>query len=1196
MSDSIKLSIIGMTCMSCVKSIELMMANHPGLNSIKVDLKAEEATIHYNKQVTNIQSLCSAIEDLGFEAKVKSIIKTVVINIQGIKSDMCLKRIENEIRNRINVLSVSVSYYNHYIKIDFQSPEETASSLCEAISKMGFIAFLLDESSNKSVTISVSGMTCHSCVRTISDMLSQKPGVIDVLVSLENNNAVIDYDHSITDISLLINGIEELGFNAVLQRETSNELPKKSHEAPICSVEVDLHNSDLQNIDKDNDKDKLCKSFFHVSGMTCSSCVNKIEKEIKKKKGISYIAVGLLAQKAEVIYDKSLIDSNDVINYISDLGFPATFIKSANVIQKTIEFKIYECSDPSTIYLIENSLLKKNKAITNVVVSNSIVRCTYDSSLCGPRDIKEYIESLGFTVSLNNLKKNEYLSQKSEINQWKHTFIFSVMFGLPVILTKFTYMILMKHNIHDILLISGLSLENMILLSLCSIVQVVSGRYFYTSAIKSLRHRTTNMDVLVVLATSISYIYSVIVILIAICAGANGSPKTFFESPPMLFTFVSLGRWLEHIAKRKTSEALNKLLSLQPQDAILVTLKDEKKLKIDKETVIDVDLVQRNDVLLVKPGSRIPCDATVLSGNSSVNESLITGESMPVTKTAGKSVIGGSVNQTGVLLIKAVNVGEETTLSQIVKLVENAQISKAPIQRFADRLASVFVPGIILLSSSTLIVWLVIGFNHPEWINAHNMFSMHGHNEIVIQFAFRTAISVLCIACPCALGLATPTAVMVGTGVGASNGILIKGGEPLELAHKVDTIVFDKTGTLTHGRPQVVATKIFVDNIFLPWKVFLAIAGAAESNSEHPLGVALKQYAQEILNVERLGEVNNFYSFTGQGVKCTVKNVVRSTVEENAPLTVQIDGIPIDTITNAYTQSESILKSSYEVMIGTRKFLQENSILWNDQVELVMKAHEEKGRTVVLVAINNVLAGLVAFADSVKEEASKAVKTLHKMGINVILLTGDNIRTATSVAQQVNIDKIYAEVLPSDKVNKIRSLQQNGRIVAMVGDGVNDSPALAQANIGIAIGTGTDIAVEAANIVLIKDDLMDVVAAIDLSCKTVRRIKINFIFAIIYNIVGIPLAAGVFQHFNIMLHPWMASAAMALSSVSVVCSSLLLRIYKKPIYNKDGFKKKKTLLKRSSRTLFCNLPFSNYVKKRRRSLSGSGEFLLGDIS
>ncbi|KAK7500657.1 hypothetical protein BaRGS_00008232, partial [Batillaria attramentaria] len=823
----------------------------------------------------------------------------------------------------------------------------------------------------------------------------------------------------------------------------------------------------------------------------------------------------------------------------------------------------------SCVHNIESTLMKRAGILTaSVALATSSGKFTYNPELIGPRDILQAIDDMGYEVCLrtDSDKDTARYDQRQEIKMWRDSFLVSLIFGLPSMVVMMVFMFGIPGEVKDaapgnhttsrpkgqghgrqIMLTPGLSLENLLMFCLATPVQFGGGRHFYIKAYKAVQHGTTNMDVLVVLATTISYLYSCIVVLVAMGMEKGSSPVTFFETTPMLMVFIALGRWLEHIAKGKTSEALAKLLSLQPLEAVLVTLDKEKNIVEEKN--ISVDLVQRRDILKVVPGSKIPVDGKVIDGRSTCDEALITGESMPVSKKEGSTVVGGSVNQRGMLLVEATHVGADTTLSQIVRLVEEAQTSKAPIQNLADTVAGYFVPIVMILSISTLLGWITFGYSDVYLIDPD--FEKDGpvpESEVIFQKAFQYAITVLSIACPCALGLATPTAVMVGTGVGAANGILIKGGEPLETTHQVKCIVFDKTGTITHGVPRVARVSIFVDEVTWPFVKVLAICGTAENSSEHPIAAAIVKYTKETLSTEMLGRVQDFEAVPGFGLQCTVSVVdfllaqadpeeVKVRARQRGSQTVEVD---IRSATSNKAQYEVVqieeegdvsTPSAYKVLVGNREWMKRNGLVITRDMDDVMTEHEGQGHTAILCAINGVLVAMLAVADTVKSEAWLAIHELHRFIPEIILLTGDNRKTACAVAKQVGIRKVFAEVLPSHKQNKIRHLQKGGRKVAMVGDGVNDSPALAQADVGIAIGTGTDVAVEAADIVLMQSNLLDVNAAIDLSRVTVRRIYINFFAACIYNVVGIPVAAGVFVTKGVSMRPWMASAAMALSSV-----------------------------------------------------------------
>jgi len=935
----------------------------------------------------------------------------------------------------------------------------------------------------------------------------------------------------------------------------------------------------------DDDDEELEKCYLHITGMTCGSCVANIERNLKKVEGIQYVLVNLMAGKAEVKYDPAYIMPSQIATQVSELGYASTVLETENAGQASIDLHIEGMTCASCVHKIETNIVNQPGIVSAVVVlATSRGRITFVSDETGARDIINYITDLGFEVSLTSedQKGTDRLAQKKTIRKWRNSFLSSLIFGVPVMGVMMYFMATGAHgsmhptqgdgapshgagntttngtSAHSMapMVVPGLSLENLLYFLLCTPCQIFGGKHFYIQAWKAIKHRSTNMDVLVALATTISYIYSSGVVLVAMINKEDTSPKTFFEVPPMLLVFISLGRWLEYIAKGKTSEALAKLMSLQATEARLVEIDKDGNIITDKS--IDVNLVHRGDLLKVVPGEKIPVDGRVIEGKSSCDESLITGEAMPVQKKAGDDVIGGSINQGGTLMIRATHVGSEGALSQIVKLVEDAQTSKAPIQALADHIAGIFVPMVVCLSTLTLCGWIAVGFYDVHLVNPNYEEMGRSRTEAIMEVAFRFAITVLSIACPCALGLATPTAVMVGTGVGATNGILIKGGEPLETAHKTSNIVFDKTGTITHGSPRVARIAMLVEPNIFTLTQLLAIAGTAETSSEHPIGAAVVNYAKKVLCSEVLGKVTEFQAVSGCGLRCvvsgvaaliqtsTINGLTRQSSEQS--FTVTVENILVDTLSDKViiAAEESGSDPHYEVLIGNREWMKRNGLAVSQAVDESMEKHEVQGQTVVLTAINGILVGMMAVADTVKSEAHLAIYTLKKMGLNVMLLTGDNKKTAKAIAKQVGITTVFAEVLPAHKVAMVEKLQSDGSVVAMVGDGINDSPALAKADVGIAIGTGTDVAVEAADVVLIRNNLLDVVAAMRLSKKTVRRIRLNFVFASFYNLIGIPIAAGVFMPIGLVLYPWMASAAMAASSVSVVVSSLLLKLWVKP--------------------------------------------------
>lgn len=1220
----VKMKVEGMTCHSCTSTIEGKIGKLTGVQRIKVSLDSQEAHIIYQPHLITAAEIRNQIEEAGFTASIKnkplpklgvidigrltngigdvaharpkslSDLTRAVFRVDGMHCKSCVVNIESNISSHPGVSSIEVSLEKQSAVISYNPHVLSSDALCRAIESLSPGTFKVrlcngvecsdpcsseasnaeqissdqtrQEASSKVTVVNIEGMTCNSCVQSIEGLISQKPGVKTIRVSLANKNGTVVYDPAVTNPETIRAAIEDMGFDASL----AGLLPEIALEPAQKPQRNSFHPKDATTISK---------CFIEVSGMTCASCVANIERNLRREDGVHSVLVALMAGKAEVRYNPMIIQPPEIAELIHELGFEATVLDGCDEGDGVLELVVRGMTCASCVHKIESCLMKtKGVQYSSVALATNKAHIKYDPEIIGPRDLMKIINDLGFSTSL--VKKDRsasHLDHRTEIQRWKRSFLISLIFCIPV-MGLMIYMMFMDdqqmmlhhHNMtlddltiyHPTMVLEyqiteGLSIMNLLSFLLCVPVQFLGGWYFYIQAWKALKHRTANMDVLIVLATSIAFIYSLVILLVAIAEKAKVNPITFFDTPPMLFVFIALGRWLEHVAKSKTSEALARLISLQATEATIVKLGPDNYVLSEEQ--VDVELVQRGDIVKVVPGGKFPVDGRVIEGHSMVDESLITGEAMPVTKKPGSSVIAGSINRNGSLLISATHVGSDTTLSHIVKLVEDAQTSKAPIQQFADKLSGYFVPFIVIVSVVTLFVWIIIGYRDFELVEKY----FPGYNksisrgEVIIRFAFQAAITVLCIACPCSLGLATPTAVMVGTGVGAQNGILIKGGEPLEMAHKVRTVVFDKTGTITHGSPVVMQVKLLDESNGMHSDKLLAIVGTAESNSEHPLGTAVTKHCKEVLNTEMLGTCSDFQAVPGCGIRCKVSNIehiLSSTSQTTSinnsknALLVHIDGKHEDSDIHSFINSQKATSShqTYSVLIGNREWMNRNFLSLKTETDALMTEHEKKGRTAVLVAVDGVLCGLIAIADTVKPEAALAVYTLRSMGLDVVLMTGDNSKTAKTIAAQVGITKVFAEVLPSHKVAKVKQLQEQGTRVAMVGDGINDSPALAMANVGIAIGTGTDVAIEAADVVLIRNDLLDVVASIDLSRKTVKRIRINFVFALIYNLIGIPIAAGVFMPVGLILQPWMGSAAMAASSVSVVFSSLLLKLYRKP--------------------------------------------------
>lgn len=780
-----------------------------------------------------------------------------------------------------------------------------------------------------------------------------------------------------------------------------------------------------------------------IEGMTCAACSNRIEKVLNKMDGVE-AQVNLTTERATVHYDEDKLSLSDISERIDKLGYQ---VRPAHA-----EFDITGMTCAACSNRIEK-VLNKQPAIQNATVnlSTEVATVDYYPGNIDESDIIERIKKLGYDATL---KSEEQSSRKeNELRRKKYKLILSAVLSLPLLLTMLTHLF----GIH----LPHIFMNPWFQFAFAFPVQFIIGWQFYTGAYKSLRSGSANMDVLVALGTSAAFFYSLYE-SIKWMRGLTNDPHLYFETSAVLITLILFGKYLEARAKSQTTNALSSLLNLQAKDA--------RVMRDGKEQLVSIDALQVGDHIIVKPGEKVPVDGVIIKGNSSVDESMLTGESIPVEKHMGDKVIGATMNKNGSFTMEATKVGKDTALQSIVKIVESAQGSKAPIQRMADVISGYFVPIVVGIAILTFIIWM--------------LFVKQGFEASLVA-----AISVLVIACPCALGLATPTSIMVGTGRAAEHGILFKGGEHLERTHEIDTIVLDKTGTITKGEPEV--TDFIGDDRALQY------LASSEQSSEHPLASAIVKYAEA--QAVSLEELSHFEAVPGHGIRTQIDNE--------------------------------------DIYVGNRKLMQQ----YNIEIETFepnMQLFEAQGKTAMMIAYEGKVQGIVAVQDTVKPSAKDAIDELKAMGIEVIMLTGDNIRTAQAIASEVGIDEVIAEVLPEDKAEKVKALQTQGRKVAMVGDGVNDAPALALSDIGIAIGTGTEVAIEAADVTILGGELTLIPEAIKLSHATIRNVKQNLGFAFGYNVIGIPFAAlG-------LLAPWIAGLAMALSSVSVVSNALRLKSVK----------------------------------------------------
>ncbi|XP_027361435.1 probable copper-transporting ATPase HMA5 [Abrus precatorius] len=954
------------------------------------------------------------------------------------------------------------------------SPRPHYPSMPKYPKGVGLTSATLHHPSEARALFSVVGMTCSACAGSVEKTIKRLPGIREAIVDVLNNRAHVIFYPSFVNEETIREAIEDAGFEAALLTDATN-------------------NKSIQ----------VCR--LQIKGMTCTSCSSTIESALQALQGVLKAQVALATEEAQVHYNPNVISYNQILEAVEDSGFEAALITSSEELSKIdLHVEAAELSDDST-KLIEASL-RALPGVLGVDITTELNKITlsYKPDVTGPRKFIRVIEETG----CGNFKAKIFPQEagprdshrRDEIKQYHRSFLWSLVFTVPVFLTSMVLMYVPGiKQLLDAKLVNMVTVGEVARWVLTTPVQFVLGWRFYYGSYKSLRRGSANMDVLVALGTNAAYFYSVYSVLRA-ATSRDFEGNDFFETSAMLISFILLGKYLEILAKGKTSNAIAKLMNLTPDTAILLSLDGEGNVVGEEE--IDSRLVQKNDVIKVIPGAKVASDGFVLWGQSHVNESMITGEARPVAKRKGDSVIGGTVNENGVLHVKATRVGSESALSQIVRLVESAQMAKAPVQKFADRISKYFVPLVILISLMTWLAWFLAGRFHAypkSWIPS----SMDSF-ELALQFG----ISVMVIACPCALGLATPTAVMVGTGVGASQGVLIKGGQALESAHKVNCIVFDKTGTLTVGKPVIVNTKLLTKMVL---REFYELVAAAEVNSEHPLAKAIVEYAKKFKDEESPSwpEARDFVSITGHGVKANVHNK--------------------------------------EIIVGNKSLLADHNIAIPVVAEDILAEAEKMAQTGILVSINGEVAGVVAVSDPLKPGAQEVISILKSMKIRSMMVTGDNWGTASSIAREVGIESVIAEAKPEQKAEKVKDLQASGYTVAMVGDGINDSPALVAADVGMAIGAGTDIAIEAADIVLMKSNLEDVITAIDLSRKTFSRIRLNYFWALVYNLLGIPIAAGaLFPSTGFRLPPWIAGAAMAASSVSVVCCSLLLKYYRRP--------------------------------------------------
>lgn len=1089
------LKVGGMTCGACTSAVEAGFKGVDGIGNVSVSLVMERAVIMHDPQKIAAEKIQEIIGDRGFDAEV--------------------------------------------LATDLPSPMFDRNG------------YLYDENEEDDLptftttTLAVEGMTCGACTSAIEGGFTDVTGVKHFSISLLSERAVVEHDASLLSAEKIAEIIEDRGFGAtVLESKESAPAGPKGRRGSSAN------------------RPKVATTTVAIEGMTCGACTSAIEGGFKDLPGLVQFNISLLAERAIILHDPTKLTPEKIAEIIEDRGFDAkvlsTQLASSNQSSTAAVamFKVFGVRDAVGATKLEDklrSLPGVNSAVVSLSTSRLII--SHQPNIAGLRALVELIEAQGYNALVadndDNNAQLESLAKTKEITEWRTAFKTSLSFAIPVFLISMVIPMALPFLDFGsiVVLFPGLYLGDIICLVLTIPVQFGIGKRFYISAYKSMKHGSPTMDVLVVLGTSAAFFFSIAAMLVSILMPPHTRPSTIFDTSSMLITFITLGRFLENRAKGQTSKALSRLMSLAPSMATIyadpiaadkaaegweVAIGSGNEPKTDsaqegnaaEEKIIPTELIQVGDIVILRPGDKIPADGTVTRGETYVDESMVTGEAMPVQKRKGSLLIGGTVNGTGRVDFRVTRAGRDTQLSQIVKLVQDAQTTRAPIQRLADTIAGYFVPTILFLGFLTFSTWMVLSHvlaNPPKiFVDA----ASGGKFMVCVKLC----ISVIVFACPCALGLATPTAVMVGTGVGAENGILVKGGAALETATKITQVVLDKTGTLTLGKMSVASSNLVPtwQNNEWCWKLWWTILGLAEMGSEHPIGKAILAAAKEELGlgIEGTidGSIGDFEAVVGKGINALVE-----------PAT-------------------SAERTRYRILIGSVKFLKDNKIaVPQDSINASEEANTKAagsskaasaGTTNIFIAIDGTFAGHLCLSDTVKDSARAAIAALHRMGIKTAIVTGDQRSTAIAVARIVGIpaEHVHASVTPDQKQDIIRRLQEAGECVAMVGDGINDSPALATADVGIAMSSGTDVAMEAADIVLMRpNDLMDVPASIQLARSIFNRIKLNLSWACAYNVIGLPFAMGVFLPFGWHLHPMAAGAAMAASSVSVVVSSLLLK-------------------------------------------------------
>ncbi|MCJ1402814.1 hypothetical protein MMC11_006035 [Xylographa trunciseda] len=1096
------LRVEGMTCGACTSAVESGFRDVNGAGDVSVSLVMERAVVHHDPQLLSAEKIKGIIEDRGFDAEVLSTDIPL-----GLHDDLMDESIQKSVEERSLEPQISTT------------------------------------------TLSVGGMTCGACTSAVEGGFKDVPGIKSVSISLLSERAVVEHNALAITPAAIAEIIEDRGFDAkvlgttISERQTSQTIKQRRKEKAVNNATT---------------------TTISVEGMTCGACTSAVESGFKDLAGLLQFNISLLAERAVVVHDPTVLSPDQIVEIIEDRGFDAKVLSSTvggtefSTTSAAVQFKLFGLRDAASATTLQTTL-SQMLGVTSCTINYATARATisHNPTILGLRGLVEAIEALGFNAlvaeSEDNSAQLDSLAKTREIQDWRRNFWRSLSFAIPVFLINMVIPLYTPAlDFGCFMLIPGLYLGDVLCLLLTIPVQFGIGKRFYISAYKSLKHKSPTMDVLVVLGTSAAFFFSVAAMIVSIISPTHTQPSTVFDTSTMLITFITLGRYLENRAKGQTSKALSRLMSLAPSMAtiytdpiaaekaaedwdssIVVEKKDTSEtgatVNAAEEKVIPTELIELGDVVILRPGDKIPADGTVSRGQSHVDESMVTGEAMPIMKYKGSLVMAGTVNGAGRLDFRVTRAGKDTQLSQIVKLVQEAQTSRAPIQRVADKVAGYFVPIIIGLGVLTFTTWMILSHALPHPPKVFLQPESGGRLMVCVKLC----ISVIVFACPCALGLSTPTAVMVGTGVGALNGILVKGGAALETATKITHVVFDKTGTLTIGKMSVSETKLEDTWENSEWRrrLWWTLMGLAEMGSEHPIGKAIVNAAKKELDIGSDGmidgSIGDFRAIVGQGISAFVE------------------------------PTSSAQRERYQIHIGNASYLHSQGVTLPANItparqnsSLALKP-TSGGATQIYTAVNSTFSGSLSLSDTLKSTARATILALSRMNMSSSLVTGDQLATATHIADLVGIptSNVHAGASPDQKQAIIKDLQSRGEVVAMVGDGINDSPALVTADIGIALSSGTDVAMEAADIVIMRpEDLLNVPASLSLARSIFNRIKLNLGWACLYNLIGLPFAMGLGLALpgGFMLPPMAAGAAMATSSVSVVMSSLLLKFWKRP--------------------------------------------------